>query len=353
MKNKQIIIGGVSNKERLIFVKQLHAVTRAGYAMAQALDIAYAQSRGRLRQILEQVVQDVKNGAYLYEALSKYQKYFNTLFISLIKTGELSGSLQDNLERLVIIIEKDQEFKQKIRAAMMYPMFVLVAVVFLGTAITFFVLPNLLPLFGSLDVELPLSTKILLWFARAVEAYGAYIFFGFVGGVIFLIWFFKSRHSRFLAHGLLLKIPLLGRLIKQLAMARFGRSIASLSRSGMPIDESLTVTATILTNHYYQKVINASLPLIRKGQTLADALGKYPQFFDDIFIKLLSLGEATAGLEEACDHLADYFEGEVDETMKNLTVSLEPLLIIFVGIIVAFVAFSILGPIYKITGNIR
>ncbi len=351
--SKEIIIGGVSNKELLLLVKQLYAAVKAGYNIAQALEIAVGQAKGRLKFILTQVIKDVGSGAYLHEALTEHEKYFSPLFLNLIKTGELSGSFQENLEQLVLIIEKEQEFKHKIRSAMMYPMFILVAVVGLGLAIGLFVLPNLLPLFGSLDVDLPLSTRILMWFARLFDAHGGKIFFLFFLFVFTLIVVSRMKFSRPVTHWLLVKTPLLGTLVRQLSMARFGRSLASLTRSGMPIDDSLNVMTTVLTNFYYQHIVRVSIPLIKKGQTLAGSLEKHPLFFDDIFIKLLALGEATAGLEEACDNIADYFEAEVDDAMRNLTISLEPILIIIVGLIVAFVAFSILGPIYKITGNIR
>lgn len=353
MKSKEIIIGGVSNKELLILVKQLYAAVKAGYNVAQALDIAVTQAKGRLRSILDQTIQDVASGAYLHEALGKHKKYFSPLFLSLIKTGELSGSFQENLKQLMTIIEKEQEFRHKIRSALMYPMFILVAVVGLGLAIGLFVLPNLLPLFSSLDVDLPLSTRILMWFARLFDAHGGLIFVSFFVMVIVLFIMSRMAFSRPFTHWLSIRVPLVGRVVCELSMARFGRSLASLTHSGMPIDESLVVLTTVMTNFYYQRIIRNCIPLIKKGQSLAGSLGQHPRFFDEIFIKLLALGESTAGLEEACENVADYFEDEVDDAMRNLTISLEPILIIIVGLIVAFVAFSILGPIYKITGNIR
>ena len=353
MKSKEIIIGGVSGKELLLFAKQMHAAARAGYNTSQALELARSQSKGRLKQILETASKDVEHGAYLHETLGKSKKYFSPLFLNLIKTGELSGSLEENLKRLTIIIEKDMDFRHKLRSAMTYPMFILVAVVGLGLSISLFVLPSLIPLFGSLGVELPLSTRILLWFAEIFDAYGSQILFGFLGLVIALIVLFRHPSFKPISHWIVLKIPIVGRLIRQLNMARFGRSIASLTRSGMPIDESLKVTASVVTNYHYKEAIQSALPAIHKGQAVADALSEYPDFFDDIFIKLLALGESTGGLEDACDNIAEYFEGEVDDSMKNLTISLEPILIMFVGLIVAFVAFSIIGPIYKITGSIR
>ena len=353
MKNNEIVIGGVSNRELLLFVRQMYAALKSGYNSAQSLDLAYLQSSGRLRQILTSVIADVKHGAYLFEAFGKHEKYFSPLFLSLIKTGELSGSLKENLFRLIEIIDREHSFKQKLRSAMMYPIFVLVAVSGLGLAVSMFVLPNLIPLFGSLDVDLPLSTKILLWFAELFDKHGLMIFILFAITVIFMFWLSRQKFSKPVMHWISLNIPIFGKLNRQLAMSRFGRSLSSLLKSGMPIDHSLQIITSVVTNYYYQGAINSILPLIHKGKNLADSLDKTAGLFDKVFVRLLALGEATGGLAEACDNAAEYYEGEVDESMKNLAISLEPILIIFVGVIVAFVAFSIIGPIYKITGSIR
>lgn len=351
--NQEIVIGGISSKELLIFAKQLHASLRAGFNLAQAVEVALAQSKGRLKQVLTKVHSDIKHGAYLHEALTKHKKYFPPLFINLIKTGELSGSLKENSRRLVFIVEKEISFRQKIRGAMVYPSFILVAVVALGLSVAIFVLPNLLPLFSSLDIELPFSTRVLIWFAELFDAHGLAIFFGFIAFVIASLVLITRPFSKPFVHWLSLRIPLIGTILRQLTMARFGRALASLLRSGVPIDQSLMVIKGILTNYYYQKVVASVLPKLEKGGKLSDSLAVHGFFFDPIFVQLLALGETTAGLEEACDNVAEYFESEVDERMRNLAISIEPILIILVGAVVAFVAFSILGPIYKITGNIR
>lgn len=353
MNNREIIIGGVSDKEKLLLVKQLYAAMKAGYNSSQALEIAVTQSKGRLKAILNQVIDEVADGAYLYESFLRHEKYFSPLFINLIKTGELSASLKENLKRLNEILEREYVFRQKVRSAMVYPAFLFLAVVSLGLGIAFFILPSILPLFKSLDVELPLSTRLLIWIAEAFDQYAFTIAMGIFISFVVLIWIIRQKFSQPVTHWFLLHFPLVGKLHRQLIMARFGRSIASLLRSGIPIDETLQITTTTMTNYYYKSVITSVIPNIKRGQALADALSAHQKYFEDIFIKLLDLGEKTAGLEEASDNLAEYFEAEVDETMKNLAVSLEPMLIIIVGGIVAFVAFSILGPIYKITGNIR
>lgn len=353
MKNTEIIFGGVSTRELLLLIRQLHASIRAGYDVSQALSIASTQVHGRLGQILRDAQKSVASGCYLHEALEKHKKYFSPLFLNLIKTGEFSGTLLENLKRLLTIVEKEQRFRQKFRSAMIYPTFVLVAVTLLGLSISIFVLPTLLPLFKSLNVELPLSTKILMWFAQVFKDHGALIFFGFIGTVSYLVWLSRQKAAKPYVHWITLNIPFFGALNRKLILARFGDSLGSLTRSGIPIDASLRILVDVIDNHYYQNAIRSMILSLERGRTLAYVLEQNPTLFDPIFIKLISLGETTGSLADVCDNVSDYYNDEVDETMKNISVTLEPTLIIVVGALVLFVALSILGPIYKLTGSIR
>ncbi len=352
-KNKEIVIGGVSTKDRLILVRQLYAGIRAGYGVADSLDLAREQAKGRLKQVLESISENVRKGSYLYESFALYPKYFSPLFVNLIKTGELSGSLEESLGRLFTIMDKEREFKLKVRSAMTYPTFVLIAVVGLGLSVAIFILPNLLPLFRSLDIDLPVSTQVLLFFAELFENYGRQVFWGFIFTVIALVWVAHRKFSRPVTHYMQLKMPLMGSLYRKIMMARFSRTLESLLGSGIPIDEGLEISSDVITNHYYQNAIRDIIPLVKKGSQLGEAIKKYPLLFDDLFVKMLALGENTGGLESSFGYIGDYLEEETDHQMKNLSTSLEPILLIFVGLLVGFVAISILGPIYSITGNIR
>lgn len=352
-KNKEIIIGGISSKELLLFVKQMQAALRAGFSVDKALGLTLEQATGRQKQVLTDVLHLVSKGAYLHEAFAKYPKYFSPLFVNLVKTGELSGSLQENLLRLSGVLEKDRELKQKLRAAMVYPTFVFIAIIGLGFSVAYIVLPNLLPLFKSLKIQLPLSTRILLWVANLFDLYGMQILIGFVIFVIGLFILFKQSFFRPFRDWLLLHIPILGGLYHKIILARLGRTLASLLRSGISIDRALEITATIVTHTHFQQKLKQALPAILKGSTLSDVFSRDPKYFDPLFVKILALGEGTGTLQDSCDYAAEFYESEIDTRMKNLSVSLEPILLIFVGCMVGFVAIAILGPIYSITGSVR
>lgn len=350
---REIVIGGVSDTERLILVEHLYAGVRSGYSIIGVLQLAHSQARGRLKQILSQVITDVENGAYLYESFGKYPKYFPPTFFHLLKVGELSASLEGSLKQLHTLLQKDQEFSQKIRSASIYPMFVLIAVFGLGLSVSYFVLPTLVPLFKSINTELPASTKLLLWFADAFDRHGNSILLGFLLLIIFWSWFVRRNFSKPFTHWLILRIPLLGHLYRKILLMHFGRTMHSLLKSGITIDTALENAAGTMPNIYYQRALTTVIPQIGKGDSLTNSLRNEPFLFDSLFTDMLSLGEKTGSLEESFLNVTEFYELEVNRKTKDLITALEPLLLIVVGIVVGFVAISILGPIYSLSGNIR
>jgi type II secretory pathway component PulF len=350
--SREIVFGGVGFKDRLLLVEQLHAGVRAGYSITDALELGLSQSRGRMKQILTEVIRNVNNGAYLFEAFGKYPKYFSPLFLNLIKTGEVSASLEGSLLELHNMLQKEAEFSQKIRGAMTYPTFVFIAIAGLGLSVSYFVLPGLLPLFKSLNTELPASTRLLLWIAEAFDKHGTEIIGGLFIFIILALWLARQKFSKPFIHWLYLQIPIFGKLYKKIIMARFARTMNALLKSGVTVDRSLEYTAALLMNSLYYKAVMSILPRIAKGETLSESLQDYPSLFESLFLKMLSLGEKTASLEQSFNNVAESYEREVDYQTKNLMTSLEPILLIFVGLIVGFVAISILMPIYSISGSV-
>lgn len=350
--SREIIIGGVSSKDRLLLVQQLHSGIRAGYSVTDTLQLALSQSKGRVRQILTEVIKNVENGAYLFEAFGKYPKYFSPLFVNLIKTGELSASLEDSLAELHNMLQKEVELSQKIRGAMTYPTFVFIAVLGLGLSVSYFVLPDLLPLFKSLNTQLPASTRALLWVAEAFDQHGAAIFWGIIFLIVFTVWVASRNFSKPFFHWIYLHLPIFGKMYQKIILARFSRTMNALLKSGVTVDRSLEYSVALVTNVWYARAVSSILPRIAKGEMLSESLNEFPKLFESLFLKMLSLGEKTASLEQCFANIAESYELEVDYQTKNLMTSLEPILLIIVGLIVGFVALSILMPIYSISGSI-
>jgi type II secretory pathway component PulF len=341
--NREIVIGGISSRERLVLVQYLHAGIKAGYSLIDTLRLALSQSRGKMKIILIDVISQVNRGAYLYESFGKYPDYFPAVFLNLIKS----------LMQLHLLLVKESELSQKIRSASIYPFFVLVAILGLGLSVSLFVLPNILPLFRSLNTELPVSTKILLWFSELFASYGVQIFWSVAFLVLLLAWVVHKDFSKPVTHWLMLRMPLFGTLYKKIVLARFSRTMCSLLRNGITIDQALENTAGSLTNIYYRNAILSVVPLISKGDTLSDSLEGYSFLFENMFLDMLALGEKTGSLEQTLSNINDYYESQVDSQTKNMITSLEPILLILVGLLVGFVAISILSPIYSISGSIQ
>ena len=353
MKNTEIAIGGISLKDQLILVKQMHAAIRAGYSVLEAIDLTLVQSKGRLKQVLGKIKDMVDNGAYLHEAFGKYSRYFPPIFLNLIKTGEMSGSLETNLDKLAGVISKDIEFKHKIRSAMTYPVFILIAILGLGISVALLILPNLLPLFKALGTDLPFTTRVLIGIAEFSQKAGFKFFGIFIALIVFLVFLLKKPFAHPLTHWLILRLPIFGPLVQKMSIIRLSQTIKSLLESGITIDRSVEISLEIITNYHYRRILRKALPILKKGGNLSDLAKSYPAYFDQMFVSILSLGEKTASLEDSFGYISDFYESDVDLRMKNLSVSLEPIMLIFVGIVVGFVALAILGPIYSLTGSIR
>lgn len=326
---------------------------KSGLTLMDGLDMLCDQATGgKFQKMLEEIIETLRSGHALHEAFSHYPREFSPLYINLVKTGELSGTLEENLGHMAEELHKSQELREKIKSAMMYPLLILVAVAALGLSVAIFVLPKILPLFKALNVDLPITTRGLIWVAEIFSKYGLWIGLGTIGSVIFFRWFLKRRFLRPALHFLLLRLPLAGPILRAIQLERFSRTLATLLKSGIPLDRSLQITADAASNALYQKTIHSFILEIQKGNGLAVSMEYYPRLFPKIASRMVGMGEKTGNLEKTLDYLSTLYNEEVDHAMKNFSTMIEPVLLIFIGLIVGLVAISILGPIYKITGGI-
>lgn len=352
-RNINISLGGVSHEEILFFTKHLSITIKSGLTLFEGIDMLYDQATGKMQKILEGIRKQLQAGMPFYEILQEYPKYFSQLYINLVRIGEVSGTLEENLSRLVEELKKSYELRQKIKSAMMYPILIFIAVVGLAFSVSIFVLPKIVPLFKTLNVELPITTRGLIYIAELFSSHGVLVTALTAGFIFFVTWLVRRDFMKPILHALFLKIPVLKKIVVHVNLERFTRTLGTLLASNITIDKGLQITAAATENRVYKKAILSLIPNIEKGNSLADALELYPKLFPKMTSRMIGMGEQTGNLDSTLSYLSDFYEGEIDSTVKNLATIIEPVMLIFIGVVVGVVAISILGPIYKITGNLR
>lgn len=349
----EISFGGVSSRDKLFFVKHLSVMMKAGLTVGEALEVLKDQAQGKFKKIIADILTLVRKGNTLSFGLSKYPRVFSLLSVNLIDAGEASGTLEQNLRYLSIHLEKNEELRKKIKGAMMYPVLVLSATIGISLGLATLVLPKITKFYKTLNVELPLLTRGLLWVANLFANYGWWISGGLILGLLFLIWLFRQKFIRPFSHRLFLILPIVSRLVRQVQLARFSRVLGTLIKSGLPIDRSLKITLKTTGNIIYQKKISQILKAVDRGVPISETMAFFERDFPKIFSRMINVGERTGELDSSLLYLAEFYETEVDNTTKNLSNILEPILLIFVGILVGTVVLSIISPIYQLIGTLR
>ncbi len=338
----------LSEKEKVLFVKYLSVLLDADLSLLQAIEVLRDQATGSTRKILETVSKSIAGGEGLADGLERYSHIFSHIFINLIRAGEDSGTLSENLQYLAIQSQKQYDLKQSIKGAMMYPFIVFFGGMGVSIFIIIFIFPNIISLFETMHVELPFTTRALLIAANFFKNYPAQVFGG--GAAFFAALFFSYQVSltRRLWDRVLLYVPVLGAIIRNSILASFFRLLGTLLQSGMPLTDALNIANSTITNHAYNKMLNEIKQHVTQGRDLAEELSTYKFLIPGLAQRLIHVGDATGTLEKMLLFLADFYAKEVDESSKRIAVLVEPLLIIVMGIMIAFVALAVISPIYGV-----
>lgn len=341
--------------DKLLFTKHLGMMIRSGIPIGEAVEAIRDQSQNpAMQKVLTAILDDVNNGQTLENALAKHSKIFDPFYLNMIRIGETSGNLEKNLEYVAEQLKKNNEFNKKVQGALLYPEIVLTIAVLAGGGVSIFVLPKLLDLFKSFNAKLPVSTQILLFIAGVMKSYGYFIFGGIIG--LFFLIRFLITFPRIRVHWdtFLLSIPVLGVFFRNVQLGFFCRNLGIMLTSGLPITTALAAQRQATTNLVFQQYVEDMKDGVEKGKSLTDCFEKKQKtFIPQILIKMIEVGEKTGKLEESFSYLADFFEDEVDDYSRNFSTILEPIVLILIGLIVAFVALSIISPIYDLTASIH
>lgn len=348
-----ISFGSVNLTDKALFAKHLSVMIKSGLTVNESLTIIYSSAKGKFKKILKGVLRSIQSGHSLGESFERYPKVFSGLFVSATKSGEASGSLEENLENLAEQLEKEKELMSKIKGALLYPVVVLIAAFFLGLGMTFFILPKITPLFEGLKMDLPFTTRVLISFSHFVQAHTWSLLFGIIGFVLFNIWLLRKKFMEPLIHWLSLNTPVIKDISKNTNLSRFCRSLGTLLKSGLNIDEALVITADSMNNYYFRRSLKKVSKSIAGGTKISENLKQYDNLYPLMVISMVRVGEESGRLEETLLYLANFYELEVDNATKTLTTAIEPILLVVIGFVVGFLALSIITPIYGITSGIQ
>ncbi|HDQ22550.1 MAG TPA: type II secretion system F family protein [Candidatus Uhrbacteria bacterium] len=337
------------NVEKILFARILATLLRSGINIADSLIILEEQFVGKFKYVVAKIRKDVETGQELSMALSKFPKYFSRVFIGLVLVGEKSGRLAETLKRAADQMEKDLELNRKVQSASLYPALVLICLLALAALLSYYILPQLVVIFTSFYLVLPWTTRALLAMAAFIRDYGLLFLVLLLAGIIFLNFIVKTKKIRPYWQGFLISLPFLGELIKKLNLARFCRILGILLQSGVAIKPALETTIESLTNEVYKNELKRIKGKITAGESLGEAMRMSARInlFPNLLAQMVSVGERTGSLEDNLLYLAEYYEGEVDNIAKNLSNVVEPVLLIIVGFLVAFIAIAIISPIYE------
>jgi type IV pilus assembly protein PilC len=344
--------GKITPKEIAVFTRQFSVMIDAGLPLVQCLEILGSQQENKtFRAILMQVRQDVESGSNLADALRKHPKAFDDLYCNMVAAGEAGGILDTILQRLSQYIEKIVKLRAAIRSAMVYPVAVITIAVLVVWIILWKVIPTFATLFEGLGASLPLPTRITIALSNFIGSWWWMCFLS-IGMTIFLVTrYHKTHKGRRHIDALLLKMPVLGMVLKKIAVARFCRTLSTLVSSGVPILEGLEITARTSGNAIVEDAIMSTRLSVEEGKTIAEPL-KGTDVFPDMVVQMVAVGEQTGALETMLSKIADFYEDEVDEATANLLALLEPIMISFLGVVIGGIVISMYMPMFDLITKI-
>jgi type IV pilus assembly protein PilC len=348
---RQISIPGfgekVSTKDLSLATRQLATMIDAGLPIVQCLDILAQQSESKLlRNTITTIRKDVEGGCTLADALRKHPKIFDDLYTNMVEAGEAGGILNTILNRISLFIEKANRLKKKVKGAMIYPCAIVFVAVAVVTVLMIWVIPVFAELYGSMGKALPMPTQICINISNWFVAYWYLLLGGAIGIVMAISTYYKTPQGRMNIDRLLLRMPIIGDLLRKVAVARFSQNMSLLLSSGVPILDGLAITGKTAGNKVVEKAIMESRVSISQGKTVAEPL-RESKIFPPLVCSMVAVGESTGGLDAMLKKVAELYEEEVDDAVNNLTAMMEPLIMVVLGVVLGGLVIAMYLPIFQ------
>lgn len=344
----------VKLSEKIMFAKNTAGMLRAGLPLSRALEVLRKQTTNQyLRSIIAKLLGVIDAGGTFSEGLATVPKVFSSLFVAMVKAGEESGKLPDALIEITTNLEKSYALNRKIKSALMYPSIIFCAIILIGILMFIYVVPTLTKTFKELNVELPLSTRIVVGISDLVSNHIGLLLVGIIGIVALVITLARARATKRIFDRVVLRLPIVGTLLQEVNAARTTRTLASLMVSGVSIGRAISITKDVLQNSQYKAVLEEIETTIEKGEPMSSIFIQHTALYPVMVGEMIEVGEETGKLSDMLLDIAIFYEGEVDAKTKDLSTIIEPVLMIVIGAAVGFFAVSMLSPMYSIMDSIK
>ena len=347
-----LLKGSVSISEKAAFCRFLAIMLRAGLPLPEALDIIRQETQNKkLQKILFDLSFNVRKGENLSSVLTNYKSDFDKVFLTMVKAGEESGTLDESFDYLAKQLLAAYELSQKVKGSLMYPAVIVVAMIANAVVMLVFVLPKLSQVFLQLNVKLPPTTRFILNIGSSINENLAMTLFAFFGFLIFIVSLFFIKKTRDFIFSFFVRLPVINKVMNQIDVARFARTLSTLLKSGVPIMVALDVSSDVINQPHLQKQAEEFSKGIATGKSLSEILTQGKRLFPVTMVQTIKAGEKTGSLETVLEEMAQFYELEVDYSLKRATALLEPVLMLFIGVAVGAMVVMMITPIYSIVGG--
>ncbi len=347
------LVGGVRGKDISVFSRQFATMIAAGLPLVQCLQtLGMQMERKGFQDIIAKVASDVESGSTLSDALGRFPRVFDELYVNLVHVGETGGVLDSMLSRLSTYLEKAQALKHRVQMAIVYPILVMTIAVLVVAFLMVFIIPIFSAFFENAGVPLPLPTRIVIAISNGVVRYWYIIIAAWVAAMYGFRMWYRTVAGRLAVDRFLLRAPIFGPLVRKISIARFTRTLSALLGGGVPIIDALRITAKTAGNRVVENSVMAARERVMAGQTLGERL-KDSGVFPPMVVQMVIVGEQTGALDNMLAKVADYYEDEVDVAVSGLTALLEPLLIVFLGVVIGGIVIAIYLPIFKVVTLVK
>ncbi|NBD73718.1 hypothetical protein GVX82_01605 [Patescibacteria group bacterium] len=344
----------ISMMEKILFARNLGAMITAGLTVTRAIEVMLRQSKNpKFKEVLTALNEDISQGGDLHSAMQKHPKVFSTLMVSMVRAGEESGKLAEALKQISVQMEKVYELKKRIKGAMIYPGIIVTALLIIGALMMIFIVPTLRDTFEAMEVELPATTQFVIGLSAFLTDYTLLALLSMIALVTGFVYGLRTKRGSDLFDTVVLKIPMIGGIVREANAATTARTLASLLSSGVQVLAAFEITEEVIQNHHFKAVVRQARDSVQKGIEVSDVFRQHEHLYPPLVGEMIAVGEETGKLPDLLDELAKYYEREVEQKTANISTFIEPFLMLVVGAAVGFFAVSMLSPIYSITSSMQ